>query len=164
MRFKKISILILSLWSSISYANFDFTFSKFGHTGNQTYFDKNNSGLAYNDTTTMISYSFQNIKLSYFKNSYFKDTYYVGYDDRVNLTDEFSFGYSIGISQGYYLRKIFQNNSFIRKAIYNDYDGWDQPILPLGYLYLDYKINKNISFGGLLFGKSSYGIYINYNT
>lgn len=95
----------------------------------------------------MISYQKDNLAISYFKNSHFNDTFFIGYINNYEIITDLKIGLSAGVSYGYSLGKILKKESFLRKKLYDKYDKWDKPILPLAYMYIEYRIIKKHNIG-----------------
>jgi hypothetical protein len=148
--------------SNASEMHVDFSIIKINHSGNQFFLNKQAEKTSYNPKTIMISYNYKNIKASYFKNSHSNNTYYLGYANEIEIIDRLNLGYSIGLSYGYQLKKVFKKDNFFRKTFYKNMDDWEKPILPIGFLYIDYHLKSRVSVGSLLIGKRGYGFYINY--
>jgi hypothetical protein len=159
--------MLAVIQSTSSYSNnqgeFNISMIQINHIGNQYYLDKHDKKNDHNNSTIMISYNWNNLTTSYFKNSHFNDTYYFGFFDKIELSENYNIGYSVGISYGYYLKNVFKKDNPIRKKLYNNYDGWDKLLLPLGYIYMNRKLTQNMSIGALLVGKNAYGLYYNFN-
>lgn len=133
------------------------------HPKENTYEGPRGLGNKYNKFSYLISYENKNLLMIGFQNSFYQETIYIGNKKMFNFNNEIKYGFSYGLSYGYYLGKVFKEDNYVRKKLYDNYDRWDKPILPLMFGVIEYKITKSQRLGVIITPQKAFSLLYDFN-